>query len=92
MKPLNAFFGLMALLIVFSATALAQTPAEAKQFAKDGLSFSYPNGWTMEDTSNAEAQQFNIGRADSEAQMRLFVYRTHVTSPERPGRGAQSFD
>lgn len=83
MKPLNAIFGLMALVTVFSATAFAQTPAEAKQFAKDGLSFSYPNGWTMEDTSNADAQQFNIGRADSEAQMRLFVYRTQVTSPER---------
>lgn len=61
-----------------------QTPAtEAKQFSKDGLSFSYANGWALEDTSNADAQQFNLSRPDSEAQIRLFVFRTPVTSPER---------
>ncbi len=73
------------LLLVFcSLVAIAQTPAaDTKQFTKDGLTFSYPSGWILEDVSNADAQQFNMGRADSEAQIRLFVFRTQVSSPER---------
>ena len=74
----------IALLAMWSMSALAQTPAaDGKQLSKDGLSFNYPNGWTLVDESNADAQNFNIGRADSEAQMRVFVFRTPVTTPER---------
>ena len=74
----------IALLAFWSISALAQTPAaDGKQLSKDGLSFNYPNGWTLVDESNADAQNFNIGRADSEAQMRVFVFRTPVTTPER---------
>ena len=57
--------------------------SDGKQLSKDGLSFNYPNGWTLVDESNADAQNFNIGRADSDAQMRVFVFRTPVTTPER---------
>ena len=73
-------------------SALAQTPAtDAKQFAKDGLSFSYPNGWTLEDESNDDAQNYNIGRADSEAQMRVFVFRTPVNYSRAAGGSAKGF-
>ena len=73
-----------ALFALCTFPAFAQTPAsDAKQFAKDGLSFSYPNGWTLTDESNDDAQNFNIGRADSEAQFRVFVFRTPVNTPER---------
>ena len=52
---------------VWSIAGFAQTlAAEAKQFAKDGLSFSCPNGWTLKDESDDDAPYFNIGRADSE--------------------------
>lgn len=84
MKSLSYSLATIALLAMWSMSALAQTPvADGKQLSKDGLSFSYPNGWTLVDESNADAQNFNIGRADSEAQMRVFVFRTPVTTPER---------
>ncbi len=84
MKALFHFLALTTLLAVWSISALAQTPAaDAKQFTKDGLSFSYPNGWTLKDESNTDAQNFNIGRADSDAQFRVFVFRTPVNTPER---------
>jgi len=84
MKPLSYSLAAIVLLAVWSMSALAQTPpADGKQLSKDGLSFNYPNGWTLVDASNADAQNFNIGRADSEAQMRVFVFRTPVTTPER---------
>lgn len=84
MKLLSHSLAAIALLAVWSMSALAQTPAaDGKQLSKDGLSFNYPNGWTLVDESNADAQNFNIGRADSDAQMRVFVFRTPVTTPER---------
>ena len=84
MKPLSFSLAAIALLVLWSMSALAQTPPpDGKQLSKDGLSFNYPNGWTLVDDSNADAQNFNIGRADSDAQMRVFVFRTPVTTPER---------
>jgi len=84
MKSSLRYIAAIMLLSVWSMLAVAQTPAtDTKQFTKDGLSFSYPNGWTLEDASTADAQQLNLGRADSEAQLRVFVYRTPVNSPER---------
>src|SRR5688500_1041732 len=84
MKTLSYWLAAIALVAVWSMSALGQTPAaDAKQLSKDGLSFNYPNGWTLVDASNADAQSFNLGRADSDAQMRVFVFRTPVTTPER---------
>lgn len=82
MKSFLSALTVIILFAVWSMSALAQTP-EGKQFAKDGLTFSYPNGWTLVDESNADAQNLNLGRADSEAQLRVFVFRTPVTTPER---------
>ena len=74
----------IAVLAIGTLSTVAQTSAtEGKQFAKDGLSFSYPNGWTLVDESNADSQNLNLGRSDSEAQMRVFVFRTPVGTPER---------
>ncbi len=83
MKSLFYLLAASALLAMSTMPAVAQTPADAKQFTKDGLSFSYPNGWTLKDESNDDAQHVNIGRADSEAQFRVFVYRTPVNTAER---------
>jgi hypothetical protein len=69
-----------AFLLFCVASASAQTD---KEFNKDGLSFSYPASWTFNDTSNADAQQMTFGRPDSDAQIRVFVYRELVTTPER---------
>ena len=72
---------LTALFLLCCFSASAQTPAS--EFKKDGLSFSYPAGWTFNDTSNTDAQQMTFGRADSDAQITVFVFRTPLTTPER---------
>ena len=84
MKSSRKFLLPATLLLVCGLSASAQTaPADAKAFNKDGLSFSYPASWTFNDTSNADAQQMTFGRADSDAQIRVFVFRTPVKTPEQ---------
>ena len=46
-----------ALLIVVGVAA-----QNNKQFTKDGLSFDYPNGWTIVDESDSDAQQLTLSR------------------------------
>jgi hypothetical protein len=84
MKSSRKFLPLITLLLLCGWSASAQTvPSDAKQFSKDGLSFSYPAGWEFNDTSSADAQRLQFGRADSEVQISIFAFRTLVTSPER---------
>ncbi len=84
MKSSRSFFLLIAFLLLCVLSASAQTaPGDAKEFNKDGLSFNYPTGWSFNDTSHADAQQMTFGRADSDAQITVFVFRTPVTTPEK---------
>ncbi len=83
MKSARNFLQLVALLLFCGLTVSAQTPGGAKAFSKDGLSFSYPLGWSFNDTSNTDAQQLTFGRADSDAQITVFVFRTPITSPKK---------
>jgi len=70
-------------LIALLLCGVSASGQDAKEFKKDGLSFSYPASWTFNDTSNADAQQMTFGRPDSDAQIRVFVYRTPVKTPEQ---------
>ena len=54
-----------------------------KHFTKDGLSFDYPDGWTITDESNTDAQQLTLNRADSEALIKFFVHRGKVNTPDK---------
>jgi len=84
MKPSRSCFTLIAFLLLYAVSTTAQTvPSEGKEFNKDGLSFSYPSGWSLNDTSNTDAQQMTFGRADSDVQITVFVFRTPVTTPEK---------
>jgi hypothetical protein len=85
MKSFSNFFQLFLLLLLCGVSALAQTPAapETKQFTKDGLSFNYPAGWSANDNSNADSQDLTFGRADSDAQIKVFVFRPLITTPEK---------
>jgi hypothetical protein len=70
---------LAALLFVLVATAQTGN----KHFAKDGLSFDYPDGWVVTDDSNSDAQQLTLGRSDSPAMIKFFVHRGKVNTPEK---------
>ncbi|HEY6119587.1 MAG TPA: hypothetical protein VIV66_06500 [Pyrinomonadaceae bacterium] len=69
----------VALVIGCSLPALAQNP---KTFAKDGLTFNYPSAWSLQDGSKSDAQQLTLARADSDAQIRVFVYRSKIETPD----------
>lgn len=67
-----------ALLIVVGVAA-----QNNKHFTKDGLSFDYPDGWTIVDDSNTDAQQLTLGRSDSDAMIKFFVHRGKVNTPDK---------
>ena len=84
MKSSRNFFPLITFLLFCGLSASAQTaPSDAKEFNKDGLIFNYPSGWSFNDTSNTDAQQMTFGRADNDAQITVFVFRTPLTTPEK---------
>jgi hypothetical protein len=64
-----------------------QTP---KTFTKDNLSFNYPDGWTVTDDSNKDAQQFTLTKADSDVQIRVFVHKGRI-SPEKLADAKKAF-
>ena len=79
MKSLKVIIQLFALVLVCTLLASAQTPAaDVKHFNKDGLAFDYPTGWTLQDTSNSDAQQMVLSRADSDAQIRFYVHLNSI--------------
>ncbi|MBC8031101.1 MAG: hypothetical protein H7Z16_13385 [Pyrinomonadaceae bacterium] len=81
MKSSRNLFQLVACLLLCSLPAIAQSPAtDAKQFSKDGLTFSYPVGWSIEDSSNEDLQQLTLTNPRSEAQLRLFVHRGRISA------------
>lgn len=79
MKRTRVFVCLLALLIAFGATAQTAN----KHFTKDGLSFDYPDGWTLTDESNSDAQQLTLNRPDSDAMIKFFVHRGKVNTPDK---------
>jgi hypothetical protein len=71
---------------VFAFTLLLGAGVAAqntKHFAKDGLVFDYPEGWTITDDSSSDAQQLTLSRSDSEAMIKFFVHRGKVNTPEK---------
>lgn len=54
-----------------------------KHFAKDGLSFDYPDGWTITDESTSDAQQLTMSRPDSDVMIKFFVHRGKVNTPDK---------
>lgn len=84
MKTLRLF----AVAALVGAAALAQNPTAAtaparQKFARDGLSFEYPEGWTLEDKSDADVQHLLLTRAGGLSFVRVVAYRAPVTTAEQ---------
>jgi hypothetical protein len=87
-----AIIAAFAVLMLMALTAQAQTPdANTKHFDKDGLIFDYPDGWTLEDQSNKDAQQLTLARSDSDAQIKVFAHRGKVDTPEKMAQAKKGF-
>jgi hypothetical protein len=78
-----------AALLLFFVTAVSQ--GDVKHFSKDGLTFDYTNSWSITDESNSDAQQLTLNRADSDAQIRVFVHRGKVDTPEKLAKAKSAF-
>ena len=72
-----------AFLIVFGC-CLAVTAQTPKNFTKDNLSFDYPEGWTLSDDSNSDAQQYTLSKDNSDVQIRLFVHKGRIAPEKLP--------
>jgi hypothetical protein len=84
MRSSHKLFLLSTFLVFCGLSVAARTTlSDAKEFNKDGLSFSYPSEWSFNDASTADAQQMTFGRADNDSQITVFVFRTPLTTPER---------
>jgi TonB family protein len=72
------------ILALSASPAVAQSSADGmKTFAKDGLSFSYPSGWTLTDKSNAQAQHLILSQEKSSVIIMVVAYRELLTSEEQ---------
>jgi hypothetical protein len=72
---------LAAIVFICFVLASAQTP---KTFSKDNLSFDYPDGWTLADDSNEDAQQFTLSKPNSDVQIRGFVHKGRIPAEKLP--------
>jgi hypothetical protein len=77
---MNIRLFLLFLVFVFAV----QTPTDTKNFSADGLSFNYPNGWTLHDDTNSDAQQLTLARANSDVQIRVFAHKGRVSTEKFP--------
>jgi hypothetical protein len=73
----------MCVALLLASITFAQT-SNNKQFAKDGLTFDYPASWTLQEDTNADAQQLTLAKANSDAQIRVFVHKGRITPEKFP--------
>lgn len=77
--PLTIIFILVAALA--RVPAARQTPTGGvEHFSKDGLSFDYPAGWSLEDRSTAELQHLVLRRPDSSVLVMVVAHREVLQS------------
>ncbi len=69
---------------IFFAACMLATAQTSKTFTKDNLSFDYPEGWTVQDDSNNDAQQFTLAKPNSDSQIRIFVHKGRVSEEKLP--------
>lgn len=74
-------YNLLALLLLIALTALLSN-GQTNQFAKEGLSFSYPADWVLSEQSDARMQSFSLTRGPNEAQIVIAALRSPLT-PEQ---------
>lgn len=73
--------GLTFLAILFVALPALAMP-QARQFNRDGSSFSYPADWTLTDESDANAQTLNISKGNDEAKIIIVVLRSPMDATQ----------
>ena len=82
MKARNLVY--IGVVLLFSTAALhAQSGVEMKRFNVEGVAFDYPTKWTLKDESSAGAQEVILSRSESDAQLKVTIYRRRLSTPEK---------
>ena len=68
--------------LLFCASASAQTTPGGR-YEKDGLSFSYPDGWVVEDKSNSFVQHLILTREGGSSLVVVTAHRELITQTEQ---------
>lgn len=76
-------FKLLLLVVLSCVFASAQTP-EAKHFAKGGIAFDYPNGWTLEESSSSDALDLKLSRPNNDMLIQVFVHKGRIKPEQLP--------
>lgn len=76
--------------LLTGSTQAKQASAATQQFSKDGLTFSYPTGWSLRDDSTSEVQSVLLVR-DEFSRMMIFSPRAAGGSPAEVAAAIQSF-
>jgi hypothetical protein len=83
-------FHLLVIVLLSCVFASAQTPADAQNFSKNGVSFDYPKGWTLQEVPNDDAQDLVLSRPNNDVQIKVFVHKGRVT-PEKLASAKKAF-
>ena len=81
---LSSFSYHFLVLSVLSVLSVAQSTSNQQTFNANGVSFQYPDGWTIYDDTNSDAQQLTLGRAKNDLQIRVFVHKGRITPEKFP--------
>ncbi len=93
MGAISTVVKLAAIILMFCATMLAQTSGgQTKHFAKDGLSFDYPAGTTMEDESRAGGQHLVLTNGAHGAQIEVISRYEKIDSAEQLTKAEREVD
>jgi hypothetical protein len=82
-------FKLVAVLFICCVFVNAQTN---KNFAKNNLSFDYPNDWELIDDTNDDAQQFTLTKTNSDVQIRGFIHKGKISGDKLPEAKSKFID
>lgn len=63
---------------------------DVKTYNAHGVSFDYPDGWTLHDDTNSDAQQVTLARANNDTQIRVFIHKGRIT-PEKFADAKKAF-
>lgn len=82
MKESRKRFGFSAKALLVLLALAYPALGQGTRYARDGLSFNSPAGWTITDESDAQVQSLSIGRGNDEAKIMVVSLRQQMTAAE----------
>jgi hypothetical protein len=75
--------------VLVAAVVCVAGQGDTKRYEKDGLSFSYPSAWVIQDGSNSAAVIINLVPPASDLQVQVSMRRESFDTPEKVVEGKE---